>query len=296
MLIKRLENSEDSSDPCQHSVSSEELRGGDLRRRKSHGPGDFEPLINQYSSSNICHRQTDFQHFTPLPVDTRTERRTSPAPSLSSSSSPVIDDNVVPPTSTGKTLYRRDTASRFEPGRVFEVSRHTSTCTPAITKAGVLGCLLLVVIYRSNSSITCLPLRRHSSISPRNVDFLKSRIRICAGAKESIDPLPGSPWKPLSIDVVSDSEALDDMWINVERPHTIENVQDVEVALWGLLDDDSFEALRKAYLSCQLRNLSNPREKPRFSLLWHFGFIIGCIWAGLLRIVRFSWLDKVCDG
>lgn len=274
-------------------MSSEELRGGGLRRRKSHGPGDFEPLINQYSPSNTCHRQTDFQHFTPLQVDTRAEKRTSPAPNLSSSSSPVIDDYVVPPTYTAKTLYRRHTASLFEPGRVFEVSRHTSTCTTGITKASMLGCLLLVVIYRRNSSITCLPLRRHSSVSPRNVEFLKSRIRICAGAKESIDPIPGSPWKPLSIDVVSDSEALEDMWINIERPHTIENVQDVEVALRGLLDVDSFEALRKAYLSCQLRNLSNPREKPQFSLLWQVGFIIGCIWAGLLRIFRFSWLDKV---
>lgn len=266
-------------------MSSEELRG-DLRKRKSHGPGDFEPVIDQYSSSNTCHRQTDFQHFTPLPVDTRTEGRTSPAPSLSSSSSPVIDEYVVPPTYPGKTLFRRDTASWFEPGKVFEVSRHTSTCTPAITKASMLGCLLLVVIYRRNSSITCLPLRRHSRISPRNVDFLKSRIRICAGAKESIDPLPGSPWKPLSIDVVSDSEALDDMWINIERPHTIENVQDVEVASWGLLDDDSFETLRKAYLSCQLRNFGNVRETPQASLLWHFQFIVSWIWAGLLRIFR----------
>lgn len=272
---------------------SEELRGGDLRKRKSPGPGDFEPLINQYSSSNTCHRQTDFQHFTPLPVDTRTERGTSPAPSLSSSSPTVIDDYVVPPTYTGKTLCRRDTASWFEPGKIFEVSRQTSTCTPSITKAGMLGCLLLIVIYRRNSSITCLPLRRHSRISPRNVDFLKSRIRICAGAKESVDPLPGSPWKPLPINVDSDSEALDDMWINIERPHTIENVQVVEVASWGLLDDDSFEALRKAYLSCQLRNLSNPREGAPASLLWHFQFIIGCIWAGLIRIFRFSWLDRV---
>lgn len=224
----------------------------------------------------------DFPFLTPHSRDISRERSTSRDPSISHSSSTIFDDPAVFSSEPDQKIFRKDTASWFEQGKLFEVSRNTP---PAITNAGVSGCPL-VVIYRRDSSITCLPLRRHSSITRRNVDFLKSRIRIYARGKQTVDPLPECPWKPLPIDVEAGSESLDDMWINIERPHTIENVQDVEVAPLGTLDEDSFDTLREAYLKSQLSNVIRPRDNPQATLLWHLQFILRRIWAGFLWVFQ----------
>lgn len=211
------------------------------------------------------------------------ERSISRSETLSRSSSANCASIDIFSTEPDQKIFRKDTASWFEQGKVFEVSPETST---TITNVGVSGCPLLVVMYRRDSSITCLPLRRHSSITRRNIEFLKSRIRIYARGKQTIDHLPECPWKPLAIDIGAESEPLDDMWINIEKPHTIENVQHVEVALWGVLDDDSFDTLRQAYLSSQLRNVTSPHEKPQATFLWHLQYIFRRMWAGLLWVFR----------
>lgn len=225
----------------------------------------------------------DSPYLTPSSGIIIRERSISRSETLSRSSSAHFEGTAALSIEPDQKIFRKDTASWFEQGKVFEVSPDTST---TITNAGVSGYPLLVVIYRRDSSITCLPLRRHSSITRRNVAFLKSRIRIYARGKQTIEPLPECPWKPLAIDISTEHESLEDMWIDIEKPHTIENVQHVKTALWGVLDDDGFDTLREAYLTSQLRNVTSTREKPQGTLLWHFQFILRRIWAGLLWVFQ----------
>lgn len=279
MLTNIIEKSGDSSDGCQYGVSGGESQGRELRERKWHNPR--ESLPNTLPSTNKRPQEMDTQYLTPFSGNISRAGSPSQTRSLSSTSSTVVENPFVRSTEPDQRIFRKDTASWFEQGKLFEVSPNT---TAAMTNAGVAGCPLLVVMYRRGSSITCLPLRRHSSVTQRNVDFLKSRIRIYARGKQTVDTLPECHWKPLPVDIEIDSELMDDMWINIERSHTIENVQEVDVALWGVLDDDSFDTLRNAYLSSQLRNISSPREKPQATLLWHLQFIFRRIWAAFLWV------------
>lgn len=225
----------------------------------------------------------DPAYLTPPSGDISRERSPSRSQSLPRSSPIPFEHPYGTSTEPEQKIFRKDTASWFKKGKVFEVSRDTS---PTITNAGVSECPLWVVIYRRDASITCLPLRRHhSGVARRDFDFLKSRIRIYARGQQTGDVLPECPCRPLPIDIESDADSLDDMWINIEKPHTIENVQHVKVALWGVLDDAGFDTLSDAYLSAQLRNVTSPREYQG-TLLWHLQFLFRCIWEGVLWVFR----------
>lgn len=269
-----IEKSRDSPNKYPYVRPSSEDQGGEIRKRKRQSRKLNKPVL-----ADDGFQEMDSAYLTPPSGNVSRERSPNRSQSLPRYSSIPFEHPYDTSTEPEQKIFRKDTASWFKQGKVFEVSRDTS---PTITNAGVSECPLWVVIYRRDASITCLPLRRHHfGVAPRDFDLLKSRIRIYARVQQTGDILPECPCRPLPIDPESDADSLDDMWINIEEPHRIENVQHVKVALWGVLDDASFDTLSEAYLSAQLRNVTSPREYQG-TLLWHLQFLFRCIWQGVL--------------
>lgn len=168
---------------------------------------------------------------------------------------------------------RRDTASWFELGKMFEVSSQMSTENKHTMVAGHS----LIVVGRRGSSIICLPLRQHSGIKSRDEDFLESRVRIYARGRHdtAASQFGACPCKPLAIDLDPERALLHDVWVNIEEPHTIRS-EEIEVALHGVLDEEEFKALRVAYIDAQDR-ITNPGKDRLGTLSWHMMAFWRCI-------------------
>lgn len=183
----------------------------------------------------------------------------SPSPSPSSLSQHSQHSQIFP-SIPEQNFIRRNTASWFERGKMFEISRSNDS-------TGMAGSSMIVV-GRKHSSIVCLPVYRHPGIKGHERSFFKARVSLYAKGKRAPSHLAACPCEPLKIALEDGRELSDDVWISVGEPRTIHH-QDVEVALHGNMSVDDFRKLRGAYLVAQDSITDNDQKKRPNTLVLH---------------------------
>lgn len=123
----------------------------------------------------------------------------SPSPSRSRSSQHTQIFSSIPE----KEFIRRNTASWFEQGKMFEVSN----CNRNTMIAGSS----MIVVGRRRSSIVCLPIFKHPGIKGNERTFLKSRVPVYAKGKPGPSYLAVLPCEPLKISLEDGRDLSNDV-------------------------------------------------------------------------------------
>lgn len=201
----------------------------------------------------------------------------SPSPSRSSQHAQIFSSIL------DKEFIRRNTASWFEQGKMFEISN----CNQNTMIAGSS----MIVVGRKRSSIVCLRLIRHPGIKGNERPFFKARVPIYAKGKPTPSYLAALPCEPLKIALEDGRELSNDVWINVNEPQTI-RLDEVEVALHGNMCEDDFKKLRGAYLNAQesITGRHNQKRPNAFVLhaeIFWTSITRGAVWLG--QRIRTGW-------
>lgn len=254
------------------SVADGDARGQGIGNDSKQGheqeqmPGEWP---NDEADPHEGTKRTSTTHLTPdYTAGSATSSRHSCSPSRPSSR--LSQHSQIFPTISEQDFIRRNTASWFERGKMFEISRSNGN-------TGMAGSSM-IVIGRKHSSIVCLPLYKHPGIKGHERSFFKGRVSVYAKGKQAPAHLAASPCEPLKIALEDGRELSDDVWISVGEPQTIHH-QDVEVALHGNMSVDDFRKLRGAYLMAQDSITDNDQKKRPNALVLHAEIL----WAYISR-------------
>ncbi|KAL1850774.1 hypothetical protein Daus18300_012782 [Diaporthe australafricana] len=254
------------------SVADDDVRGRGIGNASEQGheqeqmPGEW-PHDEAYSHEGT--KRTSTTHLTPeYTAGSSTNPKHSRSPSLASSR--LSQHSQIFPSIPEQNFIRRNTASWFERGKMFEISRSNES-------TGMAGSSMIVV-GRKHSSIVCLPLYRHPGIKGTERSFFKARVSLYAKGKQAPSHLAASPCEPLKIALEDGRELSDDVYISVGEPQTIHH-RDVEVALHANMSVDDFRKLRGAYLIAQDSITDNDQKKRPNALVLHAEIL----WAYITR-------------
>lgn len=199
---------------------------------------------------------------------------------MSNLSSSSFDHTPILSKAPEPMLFRRNTALCFERGKIFEVSPGPST----VNGTNVLTCRPFIVVGRRGSAIICLPLQVHAGIKRRDLKFLRSRILLYSRGRGNLSAsqFRECPCKPLGIDLEADRELQDDVWIKIEEPYTLKSGE-IEVVFHGILEEEDFETLRKAYVAAQDR-VTDSGKWRQSTVPRYMGSLWTCVKEGLTKL------------
>ncbi|KAH9892964.1 hypothetical protein F4778DRAFT_784423 [Xylariomycetidae sp. FL2044] len=147
--------------------------------------------------------------------------------------------------------YARRDPAWFIRGRVFRIldDGGSEWISPERT--------MVILSGTGSPALLCLPLCRHWD-SNEFGELSRPRIRVYKATPSSTAALPDPRWPYCPIKVLSNRALLSDVWINCEKPYTID-LTSIEVAHMGDIEKGSMDIVQDAYIRTQQEVTSRER-------------------------------------